>query len=109
MTGFRFPSFSVIRPGRAYRVRDVVLQGNVETRDILLRREMLLGSGEPPRWRKVEDSRRQLLATSLFRDVTISPANVDTAAGLADLRVHVVERRPAYYELGVGVGAYAAG
>ncbi len=94
-----------IRPGPAYRVRDVVLVGNTATRDKLLTREMLLGAGEPLRWRRVEDSRRQLLATSLFRDVTISPSDVDTAAGLADLRVHVVERRPAYYELGVGVGS----
>lgn len=94
-----------VRPGRAYRVRNVVLAGNTNTRDVLLTRELLLGAGEPLRWRRVEDSRRQLLATSLFRDVTITPADVDTAAGLADLRVHVVERRPAFYELGVGVGS----
>ncbi|MCP4574278.1 MAG: BamA/TamA family outer membrane protein [bacterium] len=103
--GFLADVLYTIRPGRAYRVRNIDLAGNTNTRDILLRREMLVGAGEPLRWRRVEDSRRQLLATSLFRDVTISPADVDTAAGLADLRVHVVERRPAYYELGVGVGS----
>ena len=53
----------------------------------------------------MEDSRRQLLGTSLFRDVTIVPVGVDTAAGVADLDVQVIERNPAYYEMGVGVGS----
>ncbi len=91
--------------GRPYFVRDLFFTGNLETRDRLLHREMLIKEGDPLRWNQVENSRHQLLVTSLFRDVEILPAHVDTAEGLADLEVSVMERKPAYYELGVGVGS----
>jgi outer membrane protein insertion porin family len=94
-----------INPGRPYFVRSITLSGNRDTKDRLLTRELVIHPGDPMRWNKVEDSRRQLLVTSLFRDVEILPTAVDSAAGLADLEVKVVERKPAYYELGVGVGS----
>jgi len=94
-----------IRPGTAYRVRDIRLAGNTSTRDGLLERELLIAPGEPLRWQKVEDSRRQLLATSLFRDVTITTVDVDSVGGETDLLVRVIERKPAFYEIGVGIGS----
>jgi outer membrane protein insertion porin family len=95
----------IIRPGRNYTVGEIRLAGNVSTRDNLLRRELRIEEGQPLFWQLVEDSRRQLLATSLFRDVTIVPVAVDTTQGKADLLVRVIERKPAFYEFGVGVGS----
>ena len=94
-----------IRPGRDYRVGSITYSGNRNTREQLLKREMLITEGGPLYWQRVADSRRQLLATALFRDVSIVPVDVDTTIGVADLAVHVVERRPGFYELGVGVGS----
>ena len=103
--GFLADVLYTISPGRPYSVRSIRLEGNRQTRDKLLTRELLIAPGDPVRWRKVEESRRQLLATTLFRDVNIVPAAVDTTSGETDLVVRVIERKPAYYELGVGVGS----
>jgi outer membrane protein insertion porin family len=94
-----------ITPGPPFAIRDILLVGNRSTRENLLLRELEFESGDPLYWQKVEQSRRQLLLTSLFRDVTIVPVPVDTVPGLTDLEVQVVERRPAFYEFGVGVGS----
>ncbi len=91
--------------GRSYRVGAIGLSGNDLTVDRLVERELEVAPGDPLRWGRVEDTRRNLLGTSLYRDVNISAVNLDTVAGTADLSVHVVERRPAYYELGIGVGS----
>jgi len=104
-TGFLADITYNIHPGKPYFVRSINLVGNEETKDRLLTRELVIGSGDPLRWNKVDESRRQLLVTSLFRDVDIVPTEIDTAAGLADLDIRVIERKPAFYELGVGVGS----
>ncbi|MBM4130783.1 hypothetical protein FJ250_07110, partial [bacterium] len=91
--------------GSSYRIGAIGLSGNDLTIDRMVRRELEVAPGDPLRWGKVEDTRRNLLGTGLYRDVNISAVNPDTEAGTADLSVHVVERRPAYYELGIGVGS----
>ncbi len=104
-TGFFADINYNINPGKPYFVRGIDLIGNQETKDRLLTRELLIRPGDPLRWNKVEESRRQLLVTSLFRDVDIVPTFIDSTTGLADLEVRVVERKPAFYELGVGIGS----
>lgn len=104
-SGYLASVFYDISPGKNYTVGKIILAGNVTTRDNLLERELLIREGEPLFWQRVEDSRRQLLATSLFRDVTIVPVAVDTTIGRADLVVRVIERKPAFYEVGLGVGS----
>jgi outer membrane protein insertion porin family len=94
-----------IDPGINYSVNRIKLAGNVMTKDKLLYRELKIAEGQPLYWQQVEDSRRQLLATSLFRDVNIVPVAADTTAGKVDLVVRVIERKPAFYEFGVGVGS----
>lgn len=104
-TGYFADMLYTIDPGEAYRVGSIIYSGNENTKEQLLRRELLISAGEPLYWQRVVESRRQLLATALFRDVSIVPVDVDTTSGVADLVVHVVERRPGFYELGVGVGS----
>ena len=94
-----------INPGRSRTVGQVTLAGNEITHDNILTRELRFATGRPLGWGAVERSRRELLNTSLFRDVVIVPVGVDTASGVTDLEVQVVERKPAFYELGVGVGS----
>lgn len=104
-SGFAADVEYVIHPGRAHHVRNVSLAGNGFTHGNILERELEITSGEPLRWNLVEESRQNLLNTSLFRDVTISPTLVDSASGATDLQVRVIERKPAFYEVGAGVGS----
>jgi outer membrane protein insertion porin family len=93
-----------IEPGPAFTVRDIRLEGQERSRPELITRELAVTSGELFRWSDVERSQVRLLDTSLFRDVSFLPVNIDTLAGTTDLLVQVVERKPAYYEFGFGVG-----
>ncbi len=95
----------LIEPGLAHSVREISLEGNIFTHDNILHRELAIQTGGPLRWDDAETSRRNLLNTILFRDATIVPANVDTLTGESDVVVHVIERKPAYYEFGAGVGS----
>ncbi len=104
-SGFFADLTYTIVPGRNFRIGTITLQGNKITSDHLLQRELEIAPGLPLYWSQVEQSRRNLLGTSLFRDVSIVPVKVDTTTGVADLEVKVLERRPAFYELGVGVGS----
>jgi outer membrane protein insertion porin family len=94
-----------IAAGRPYRVGRVSIDGNRLTRTPLIARAIELREGRPFRWDQVEASQRRLLDTALFRDVSLVPVFPDTASDVADLRVSVVERKPAFYEFGIGVGS----
>ena len=94
-----------VQPGPAYTVRDVTISGYETTRPELITRELRLEVGDLFAWDKVDLTRYHLLQTSLFRDVSLTVADWDTASHSAVLRVHVTERKPAYYELGIGFGS----
>lgn len=94
-----------VRPGPRYVVGDVRIVGAEQTRRELIRKRLQVRPGEFFRWSAVEESRQRLVETSLFRDVAFRPTRLDTVLGLADLEVEVVERRPAYFEFGFGVGS----
>jgi outer membrane protein insertion porin family len=104
-SGFLAEVTYLVNPGSNYTVDKIQLAGNISTKDHLLYRELKIKEGQPLYWQLVEDSRRQLLATSLFRDVNIVPVAVDSTVGKADLVVQVIERKPAFYEFGLGVGS----
>ncbi len=94
-----------VTPGTRYTVAAVRIEGNTSTRRDLIAREIRLEPGEEFLWNEVELSRRRLLQTALFRDVSLTAAAWDTAASTAELHVRVTERKPAFYELGVGFGS----
>lgn len=95
----------VIDPGPTYTVDRVEIAGSSATRDELIAREIRLESGDPFAWDEVDRSRQQLLRTALFRDVSLTVVDWDTTAHTAGLEVRVTDRKPAFYELGVGVGS----
>ncbi len=94
-----------VRPGPAYTIRNIAIQGNRLTRIQLIERELLVEEGGPLAWSAVEQSRRRLLETALFRDVAFVPTARDSANGLADLDIKVIERKPAFFEVGAGIGS----
>lgn len=94
-----------VRPGRAYSVRDILIVGEHSTRADLITREIRLAPGDPFSWKQVEVTRQRLLQTALFRDVNLTAADWDTTGYSAALHVRVTERKPAFYELGLGFGS----
>jgi len=94
-----------IEPGTAYVVGKMSIGGNRLTRSDLIARGVSLREGRPFRWDLAEASQRRLLDTALFRDVNLVPAVPDSGGNVVDYSVSVVERRPAFYEFGVGVGS----
>jgi outer membrane protein insertion porin family len=94
-----------IEPGLARTVADITLTGNDKTHDNVILRELRIRPGDPLRWSLVEQSRRNLLNTTLFRDVAMVPTLVDSTTGATDLEVRVIERRAGFFEIGLGVGS----
>ncbi|MBD3220390.1 hypothetical protein GF314_04035, partial [bacterium] len=95
----------VIEPGPTYTVSRIDITGTPATREELIVREVRLDPGDPFAWDAVELTRQQLLATALFRDVSLRAVDWDTTAHTAALEVRVTDRKPAYYELGIGLGS----
>lgn len=93
-----------IRPGLRYEVDRIQIEGLSRTRPHLVQRELTVAEGDVFSWRAIEQTRRNLLETALFRDVGLIPAQIDTVGGRTDLLLQLVERQPAYYELGFGTG-----
>ncbi len=94
-----------IVPGPVFTVGEVRITGVVTTREDLIRKRLQVHSGETFRWSAIEDTRRRLVETSLFRDVSFTPSLIDTVRAITDLVVHVVERETGYFEFGFGVGS----
>jgi outer membrane protein assembly complex protein YaeT len=94
-----------IDPGPTFRVSKVTITGNNSTDTELLRRELTIGLGDLYSRRELGVSRQRLLGTALFRDVSITTVDWDSTAATTALEIRVTERRPAYWELGVGLGS----
>ena len=94
-----------IDPGSPYTVSRVVIVGSSTTRQELIEREVRLQPGDLFVWDDVDLTRQQLLGTALFRDVSLRAVDWDTLGHTAALEVRVTDRKPAFYELGVGVGS----
>ena len=97
-------TYTVVQ-GPAFRVSDVRIDGNIATETDLLRRELTIGPGDLFSRHEVEVSRQRLLGTALFRDVSITTADWDSTAATTALEIRVTERRPGFWELGVGLGS----
>ena len=96
--------FFDIQPGAQFRVRDIELEGNTRTRSHLIRRELGFAPGSPFDLSQVAKARADLFATGYFRDVSFETTALDSANATCLLRLHVVERKTAFYEIGVGAG-----
>lgn len=94
-----------IDPGPVYTVSRIEVLGELTTREDLITREVRLRPGELFLWDDVDLTRQRLLQTALFRDVSLTAADWDTVAHEAALLIRVTERKPAFYELGIGFGS----
>ena len=92
-----------LREGRKYHVRDVVIVGNTDTKEKVIRRELAIQPGDPVDRNRIEISRQRLLGMGYFTKVEATPVNAD-AANEKDVRFSV-EEKPTRYNFRIGAGA----
>ena len=92
-----------VREGRKYHVRDVVIVGNTDTKEKVIRRELAIQPGDPVDRNRIEISRQRLLGMGYFSKVEATPVNAD-ADNEKDVRFSV-EEKPTRYSFRIGAGA----
>ena len=92
-----------ISEGRKFRVNEIVIIGNTETRHKVLLREMALQPGDPVAKHRINISRQRLLGMGYFKNVEVEAVNSDD---LDAKDIHVkVEEKPDRFNFRVGAGA----
>ena len=92
-----------ISEGRKYHVRDVLIVGNTDTKDKVIRRELAIQPGDPVDRNRIDVSRARLMGMGYFTRVEATSVNAD-APDEKDVRI-TVEEKPTRYNLRIGVGA----
>src|SRR5262249_6583756 len=96
--------FDVVE-GPSYRVRDTGVTGVTSVDTNVVRRELLLKSGDPFSRDRLDRSSERLYKTRLFQFVDFQPTRIDTDSALVSFVVRVRERKHRSIEGGVGVGS----
>jgi outer membrane protein insertion porin family len=94
-----------VTEGPQVRVGRIILQGNAVSRDPILRRELLIHTGDPLDLEKVLKSQKRLYRLGLFSEVRFEPSKTADPA-LQDLLLLVKERPTGALEFGVGYADY---
>ena len=92
-----------ITEGRKYSVHDVIINGNTNTKDKVLRRELVIAPGDPVDRNRIEASRQRLLGMGYFSKVEAASVGAD-ALDEKDVVFTVEEKEEKYY-LRIGAGA----
>lgn len=92
-----------IDPGRRVYVRRINIEGNISTRDEVVRREMRQLEGAWFSAEKVRRSRIRLQRLGFFDDIQIETPAVEGSPDQVDVNVTVRERRTGSALIGVGV------
>ena len=93
----------IIGEGRKYHVRDVVIVGNTDTKDKVIRRELAIQPGDPVDRTRIEVTKKRLMGMGYFTKVTAEAVNADLPTE-KDIKITVTEK-DSRYNLRAGVGA----
>ncbi len=92
-----------ITEGRKYFVRQVVIVGNTDTKDKVIRRELVIHDGDPVDPARIDVSRQRLLGMGYFESVEAEPVGAD-ALDEKDV-IFRVKEKPTRYNFRIGAGA----
>jgi outer membrane protein assembly complex protein YaeT len=92
-----------VSEGPLYRFGHVQLASPIKVRESLIRRELLIRSGEIYSYPRVERSIERLYQTGLFSQVQMS-AYVDSTQSSVDIDLRVRERKSRWVDAGIGSG-----
>jgi len=93
-----------IVPGEKVHIRNVIIKGNNQTLDRIIRRELFLGPGDLYNLTDLRDSKNALGRTGYFESSTIEEKRI--SEGLMDLVVKVKEAPTGNIQLGGGYGSF---
>ncbi len=92
----------VITEGRRYAVHDVVITGNIYTKDKVIRRELAIQPGDPVDRNRIEVSRSRLMGMGYFNKVEATTSNAD-AVDEKDVNFRI-EEKPDRFQFKIGAG-----
>ncbi len=94
-----------VREGSSYVTGLVGIQGNFVTRDKVIRRLVRMQPGRPIDGREVENTKKRLEGTQLFREPRVTPQPADAQDPTTrDILVEVKEKQTGSVNFGVGAG-----
>ena len=94
-----------VREGQAWTTGIVNIQGNFVTRDKVVRRLVRMQPNRPIDGREIDNTKRRLEASQLFRDPRITPQPPDPSdPTVRDILVEVKEKQTGSVNFGVGAG-----
>ncbi|MDR2613209.1 MAG: outer membrane protein assembly factor BamA [Deltaproteobacteria bacterium] len=87
----------------------ITIVGNEKTRDKVIRRHLEVAEGDLTSQTKLQDSQENLLRSSFFEDVAITPSpSSENPEDLLNLRVEVKERPTGAFQIGAGYSNYSS-
>jgi len=91
-------------PGKRLRIGRIVVQGNIDTRDEVILRELPFAPGDPLDTGALLDGQGKVYKLGLFRSVSIRPLSPVEGAGddVREIGVQVAERPPGLLQWGIG-------
>ncbi|MGA2191860.1 MAG: outer membrane protein assembly factor BamA [Nitrospirota bacterium] len=95
-----------ITEGMPVRVGKIIIRGNEDTKYKVLRRELLLKTGQPLDYEKILLSQQHMYKLGIFSQVRIQPVDVEKPEPVKDLLVTVKERYAGAVNFGVGYGDF---
>ena len=95
----------VVREGIQARAGNISVEGNKNTAERLVRRELTVKQGDILRRSQLVRTQQRVFDTGLFSDVELSPVDVDSIVPVVDLVVRVKERKMAWVGTGIGYGS----
>lgn len=90
-----------ISEGSAYTVRNVNISGNVNTKDHVIRRELLIHPGDPVNPDMIETSKARLMGMNYFEKVEAVSVRVPDPA-MKDIEINLEEKDTAKFAIGGG-------
>ena len=91
----------VVKEGRKYTVRDVIISGNMVTKDKVIRRELAIQPGDPVDRNRIEATQARLMGMGYFNDVKTLVTNADSISQ-KDINIQVEEKD--MFNLRIGAG-----
>lgn len=83
---------------------DIYVSGNTFTKEVVIRRELLIKEGDLYSYEKILRSQRQLLMLGIFKSIKLEPMNPEIKEYRKDLSLKVEEGYPGTVEFGFGYG-----
>lgn len=103
-TGVAFPF--VISEMSPTFVGNIDIEGNQDTADNVLRRELVIHPADPYNYEQILQSRHNLARLGIFQNIKFEPVEPQRVELLQDLKLTVVERPAGTVEFGGGYGSY---